>query len=427
MDIILSVPLVLPDEPLDLAELETRVQAWGQEVMRAGMACAWAEQAALRSPQPCPTCASTALHPAGTKPRQVETLFGPVTLPRRRVCCGGCGRHFQPDDRVLRPILHGGRLSPALREVVALCGASWPYRQAALVIGRLRGAPLAPETIRAVVGTLGHALVTTQATAARTACATPPRTVSGEAPVAPPTMLTVELDGGWVAAHDNAHGLEVKVGVVHAEQAVIGRTRTQLQQRQYTATAQGVERFGQLVTAAVETRNGFAAPTQTVLGDGAAWIWRLAADCFPAAIPVLDRWHLGQAQQRAVRAALPDKAARAPWYEHLTDRLDHGDVPGAITVLEQLAQIAPHPGLQEFVDYLTALAPQIPDYAARRAAGQRIGSGGIEKGVDLVVNRRLKGKRGMRWWRDRIDGVVALRLALLNNEWDDQMTAALAA
>jgi hypothetical protein len=33
----------------------------------------------------------------------------------------------------------------------------------------------------------------------------------------------------------------------------------------------------------------------------------------------------------------------------------------------------------------------------------------------------------MRWWRVRAGGVVALRLALLNDEWDRRLSAALAA
>jgi len=70
---------------------------------------------------------------------------------------------------------------------------------------------------------------------------------------------------------------------------------------------------------------------------------------------------------------------------------------------------------------------RIPNYAARRSAGQTVGSGVGEKGVEVVVNRRLKGRRGMRWLRARADGVVALRLALLNGEWDERMTAACAA
>ena len=48
----------------------------------------------------------------------------------------------------------------------------------------------------------------------------------------------------------------------------------------------------------------------------------------------------------------------------------------------------------------------------------------MEKGADIVVNRRLKGRRGMRWWRERAEGVVALRLALLNDEWESHMAAA---
>ncbi len=101
-------------------------------------------------------------------------------------------------------------------------------------------------------------------------------------------------------------------------------------------------------------------------------------------------------------------------------------MPGALAVLAAVAAVAPHPALTEFAGYLQTLAPCIPNYAARRAAGERIGSGGIEKGVDVVVNRRCKGRRGMRWWRERIDGLVALRLALLNEDWDELIPAALA-
>jgi hypothetical protein len=87
----------------------------------------------------------------------------------------------------------------------------------------------------------------------------------------------------------------------------------------------------------------------------------------------------------------------------------------------------PHVARTEFATYLDNQRERIPNYAARQAAGETIGSGGGEKGVDIVVNRRLKGRRGMRWWRARADGVVALRLAMLNDEWDTRLAAALAA
>jgi hypothetical protein len=360
------------------------------------------------------------------KPRQVETGFGPVVLVRQRARCQSCGRHFQPDDAMLAPALGTGQLSPRLRELAALCGVSWPYRQAAEVLSRLRGAPLAPETIRTVVGTVGSAVATAQAMAAATACQPSARTTDA-ALAPPPPALVVEVDGAWVAARDNPHGLEAKVGVIHAGSARVGRTRTRLHDRRYTATVRGVTAFGQLLTAAIEARNGFAAGEQTLLGDGAAWIWRLGEEMLPAATKVLDRWHLSEARRRALRAALPDKAARAPWSERLEALLEVGDVPGALDTLPAVDALAPHPALAEFAGYLSRLAPCIPNYAARRAAGQRIGSGGVEKGADLVVNRRCKGRRGMRWWRERLEGVVALRVSVLNDEWASQVTAPLAA
>src|SRR5215207_2660345 len=109
-------PLTLPDEPLDLARLEEVVRAWGLAIQQQALAVAWEQQAVRRPAGPCPTCQGPDLRPAGSKPRQVETTFGRVELPRRRVRCAGCGRHHQPDDASLAPLLGRGRCTPALRD-----------------------------------------------------------------------------------------------------------------------------------------------------------------------------------------------------------------------------------------------------------------------------------------------------------------------
>jgi hypothetical protein len=423
VEVMIAVPLVVPDAFLGVGVLEEQVADWGRGVMRQAMAAAPAAPAALRPLGPCPACGVAESRPAGRKARRVETVFGPVTLSRQRRRCEGCGRHYQPDDAVLGPDLGRGRLAPHLRELAVLCGASWPYREGAKVLERLRGAPLSAETVRAVVGTMGAAVAATQAAEAAAAVA-PPATTPAVRPA--PARLEVELDGAWVHSHDTPHGLEVKVGVVHAGSEQVGATRRALVQRVYAATARGVRAFGPLVTATIEARNGFAAAVQEVFGDGAGWIWRLSGEVLPEASWILDRWHLREARRRALRAALPDKAVRAPWSERVEACLEVGDVPGAVAVLVEVAVVAPHAALDEFIGYLTTLAPAIPNYAERRAAGQRIGSGGIEKGVDVVVNRRLKGRRGMRWWRERVAGLIALRVALLNDAWDRLIPCALA-
>jgi hypothetical protein len=127
-----------------------------------------------------------------------------------------------------------------------------------------------------------------------------------------------------------------------------------------------------------------------------------------------------------LRAAVPDKAMRTPWSIRIEEQLEAGKVTAAVETLALLARQVPHPALEEFARFLSAHAAQIPDYAARRAAGQTIGSGAVEKGVDIVVNRRLKGRRGMRWRRDRAEEMVGLRVARLNDEWNARLDRALA-
>ena len=423
MDLMIVHALVLPDTALDLAALEEAVGTWGREIQRLAFAAAWAQQAALRPTVPCPTCGECDQRPAGHKPRKIETTFGPVWLERQRQRCRACDRHFQPDDAVLTPALGEGRCTPALRNLAALTGASWPYRSAARVLGRLRGSPVAPETIRQAVAATGAAVAAQHA--AEAAAAGHPPAGAPDTTRPHPTRLVVELDGAWVRSRDNADGMEAKVGVVHAGSERIGRTRTRLRERRYAATLHGVAALGPLVTAAVVRRNGDEAPEQTLLGDGAAWIWTLGTAIVTEATPVLDRWHLADARQRALRKAVADEDERAVWTERIETCLGTGDVAGAITLLAELAETVTHPAIPDFSDFLTGQAGRIPNYAARRAAGQPIGSGGVEKGVDVLVNRRCKGKRGMKWWRDRADEVLALRVAELNGEWDPRLRRAL--
>ena len=88
-------------------------------------------------------------------------------------------------------------------------------------------------------------------------------------PTAGPPRVEIVLDGAWIHAHDTAHGMEIKVGVVHSGSERCGVTRTRLTGRRYAATAAGVAAFGPLVTAAMDQSDGFAAARQTLLGGGA--------------------------------------------------------------------------------------------------------------------------------------------------------------
>ena len=69
------------------------------------------------------------------------------------------------------------------------------------------------------------------------------------------------------------------------------------------------------------------------------------------------------------------------------------------------------------------MLPEVEQDLVQRRVADRQWRG--EKGVDVVVSRRFKGKRGMKWGRARAEGVLALRVAELNDEWTQRLTAAL--
>ena len=73
--------------------------------------------------------------------------------------------------------------------------------------------------------------------------------------------------------------------------------------------------------------------------------------------------------------------------------------------------------LSSLVLYLENHASEIIDYERRAKAGKTIGSGRMEKAVDLVVGIRQKDK-GMSWSEAGSRALALLKVVELNGEWE---------
>src|SRR5207302_6052421 len=74
-------------------------------------------------------------------------------------------------------------------------------------------------------------------------------------------------------------------------------------------------------------------------------------------------------------------------------------------------------GYQYTALYLSDRRAYLPNYKARHARRQYIGSAHAEKANDLLVARRQK-HQGMHWREASSAGLAALRTLLLNGGWD---------
>lgn len=403
MQLEVNCPLILPDDALDSNALEALVFSWGREVMLAAFAHAW--QAQQPNNPSCPGCGASESVGHGGKAYRLRTRFGVVELSRPRRRCRRCGHVYAVEDGRLRPRV--GRASAALVEVATVAGTSWPFATAAWVLGELSGASVSAEWLRQVTVAEG----TREAARAETTAQALSRQESEVAAAAAPATVLVGMDGGWVRSRENASGMEGKVGVVATGRERIGRTRTRLRGRRYAASFKPVETFAPLVYQAAADAGVAAAERVVVLGDGAGWISSVTEWCFVDAEQRLDLWHLLDRAGDAVRAeGLADAEARAV-RDALEAHLRQGRVDAALQLVAE--RLTSHHG-QAFARYLRGQARHIVDAEALQAAGDVVGSGMVEKAVDLVINRRMKGRQGMCWSRATANAIVTNRTRLLN-------------
>ena len=420
-----------------LTQMEQQIQQAGQQAMREALKQAvrqWEDQHPA-----CPHCGAKAHRLEGTTRRVIATLFGRVTVQRRRFRCLECGRRWCP-AKSLFVELQGGTVTAPLQEAALLAGCSWPYRAASATLKRLSGAQISAEEIRLLTNRHGQQRAVQKLEQAEQTCSALAPEASSTEPAEPPMLVGV--DGGWVCSREQRGGMEGKVAVVCSEVEELPmpkadatfswsrrgarrppRQRHRLAKRRYVATFAASAQLGTLAEAAARTLSQEARRPVVLLADGAKWIKTQQARHFPHATCILDWAHLWREVSHAIRVAARAKplSAREQQYQLSLHRswLWQGGVDQALQGLRALSAGLPpeaQEAIQKAITYLENQRPWIGSYEHWRKLGYPVGSGLIERAVSLVINRRMK-KRGMRWRRINATAVVALRTDLLNDDW----------
>src|SRR5205814_4852523 len=80
------------------------------------------------------------------------------------------------------------------------------------------------------------------------------------------------------------------------------------------------------------------APKKVVMGDGAEWIWNLAAEHFPGAIQIVDLYHARQHLWELARRLYPNEEGRQKaWMKvHQKRLLDQGKIEKLVVALRSI-------------------------------------------------------------------------------------------
>jgi len=156
----------------------------------------------------------------------------------------------------------------------------------------------------------------------------------------------------------------------------------------------------------------------TILGDGAAWIWNIAAAKFPEATQVVDLYHAREHLHdlaRKLEFMLLDR--KDEWLAARLEDLDYGYIDGITAATRKY----PLTGIKKdeidtALGYFENNAPRMR-YHWFRQCGLFVGSGVAEASCKTVIGQRLK-QAGMHWTLGGADAIIALRCREASSTWE---------
>jgi hypothetical protein len=364
----------------------------------------------------------------GYRDKHLDTVLGPINLHRAYYHCAECGTGVVPRDDEVG--VTGVSMSPGLRAMVARVAAATPFAKAAALLAELAGVELSTKRVERSGETDGEAL---QAGIAARAAAMAAGTVTPLRPTGVIDKLYVAVDGTGVpsvpAATDGRPGKspdgkaqtrEAKLGVVFTQSKLDddGHPVRDQASSSYVATMEPVATFASLIDAEAARRGSAKARQVIVLGDGAAWIWNLAAHHFPTATHIVDLYHAREHLHELgalVAATLGDDAPH--WLAERLAELDRGDINALVAAARGLTLAdAKAVEVEKALGYFETNISRMR-YAHFRAQGLFVGSGAIEAGCRSVVAQRLK-LSGMRWTTRGASAILGLRCEEASGRWD---------
>lgn len=352
--------------------------------------------------------------------REIETLFGPLTLRRNYYHAAATGEGRYPLDTALKL---AGPYTPALARLMSRAGAQTGFEAGSEDLRVYGGLAIQGRQIHRLMQIIGPAVH-------RAAEAAPNETLSAPIPVlyvevdgtgAP--MVPAELAGRKGKQPDGtAKTREVKLGCVFTQHGTDaeGRPVRDPASTTYLCGLETAGDFGTRLRREARRRGLGQSERVVLLGDGAAWVWELGRVNFSSAIEILDYYHAREHLSGLIAALVgADTPAATKLQTRWESWLWAGDVPRLLKTARRRAT-AGGPTL------VAAVATQLGyfdrnrsrmRYGEFRQQGLFIGSGVVEAGCKTVVGQRAK-QSGMCWTEAGLLAVLHTRCALLGGQFD---------
>ena len=422
----------------DLEAVETALRSAMHQAGAAALTelLQFAEPCADRRSMAC-ACGHRA-HYMELRSKPVLTTVGEVRVSRPYYLCSHCHAGQFPADVEL-DIQHT-ELSPGVRRMLAAVGAAAPFDEGRQQMQLLAGLTVTTKSVERTAEAIGADIAQGEQREIQRAIQLDLPVVIGE----PIPILYVQMDGTGVPVVKKetagrkgktdgqpAHTREAKLGCVFTQTRwdEEGFAIRNLDSTTYAGAIETAEEFGKRLYLEAWKRGWSRAQKKVVIGDGAEWIWNLAAQHFPGAVQIVDLYHARQHLWELARSLHPNDAGnQKAWMKvHQKRLLDKGKIGKLVEALRAIHSTNP-----ELADKIRIEAgyfesnTQRMRYPQFRRQHLFVGSGVIEAGCKTVISSRLK-RSGMFWTVQGANAILALRCCHLNDRFEDYWEAGRAA
>ncbi len=390
-----------------------------------------------QAPTQWPTCSKCGkrLHSKGFRDRQILTRVGWIYWKRR---VGRCPKRCQGSQRTpLDEALGIDAYQQTSNELVrwgCLLSIFLPFELASTILHQLTGVKLSEDTLWQWVQIWGQrAMAGLESQLQQMPMGRLPSPEVLEPTVAQ-MILAIAADG--VMAPFRPHvgtpqgktvWREVKVAILarlgqHLTRS--GELITRLHHRRLVAVLGDINALAPRLMLEALTQGIVDAPQVVWLSDGGRGFWglyhRYLAWC---AVGILDFYHAAGQLGGAIKAYWEGRTTKAKaQFQRWRHLLRQGEAQTILTELAQLAQVS---GLKEKVkqklhqvhDYLSKHQGHI-NYPQFKCDAFPLGSGMVESACKWLIQQRFKGV-GMRWSESGFNHLLHLRLAWVNERFDD--------
>ena len=363
----------------------------------------------------------------------MKTPCGDFKITRNVDYCPPCGRTYPQGDKELG-IADKIRATDDFIEIAAFIAQLVPsYTDASKVLSKTMGVYINESQLKKIVDYVGSRVHNKQMKKAEESYNKPEIAMS----VIPERekrdlTLYITTDGSAVNTRiqdeDGSTWKEMKLGMTFLDEDIKKKKdgTFRIKNKEYVAYLGSVNEFKKLLFESAIKAGYGKVKKVVVLGDGAIWIWNMCKELFPDAICILDLFHMKEKIFDHAKLLFPNNEKKyKKWAETVSYYIETEQVKKALKKIEN--NPLPTAELEKKVNlhgYIINNLERVK-YLEYKNKGFYVGSGMIESGNKVVVQKRMK-QAGQRWSKDGAQNMVVLRAKYESGDWQEVKTMLLA-